>query len=71
LDIPACCNVLLGLSLEIQDCAYPLILSVQTGSDPEVLFKDLDLGIFVGGFPRKEGMERKELLKINGDIFRQ
>jgi malate/lactate dehydrogenase len=30
----------------------------------------LDVGIFVGGFPRKEGMERKDLLRINGDIFR-
>ena len=38
------------------------MLSIKYGSDPYELFKDLDLGMFVGGFPRKEGMERKELL---------
>ena len=46
------------------------ILSIETGSDSLILFKDLDVGIFVGGFPRKEGMERKDLLKINSDIFK-
>ena len=52
------------------DCAYPLVLDVETGSDCRVLFRDIDVGVFIGGFPRKEGMERKELLKLNGNIFR-
>lgn len=56
--------------MEIDDCAYPLVKSVETGSDPLLMFKDIDVGIFIGGFPRKEGMERKELLQINGNIFR-
>lgn len=70
LDIPQCEEILKGIAMEIQDGAYPCIKSIQTGSDPYVLFKDLDLGVFVGGFPRKEGMERKDLLRINGDIFK-
>jgi len=46
-------EVLKGVVLEIIDCAYPLVNSVETGSDPNVLFKDLDVGVFIGGFPRK------------------
>ena len=42
-----------GLILEIEDGAYPLLNSVSSGSDPNVLFKDLDVGVFIGGFPRK------------------
>jgi len=64
-------EVLKGVVLEIEDCAYPLVSSVQTGSDPKVLFKDMDVGVFIGGFPRKQGMERKELLQINGKIFKE
>ncbi len=70
LDIPQCEEVLKGLVLEIEDGAYPLLSSVQTGSDPKVLFKDIDVGVFIGGFPRKQGMERKELLTLNGNIFK-
>lgn len=57
--------------MEITDGAYPLVTKVTTGSDPLVLFKDLDVGVFIGGFPRKAGMERKDLLKINGKIFKE
>jgi len=46
-------DVLKGVLLEIVDGAYPLVNSVDTGSDPNVLFKDLDVGVFIGGFPRK------------------
>ena len=35
------------------------------------IFRDADVGIFIGGFPRKDGMERKDLLDINGKIFRE
>jgi malate dehydrogenase len=70
LDIPQAEKTLKGVVLEIDDGAYPLLNSVQTGSDPKVLFKDLDVGVFIGGFPRKQGMERKELLTINGKIFK-
>jgi malate dehydrogenase len=71
LDIPQAEKTLKGIELEIQDGAYKNIVSLETGSDPKALFKDLDFGIFVGGFPRKQGMERKELLQINGKIFKE
>jgi len=45
--------VLKGVILEIEDCAYPLLNSVTSGSDANVMFKDLDVGVFIGGFPRK------------------
>lgn len=48
--------------MEITDGAYPLVNSSSIGSDPFVLFKDIDVGVFIGGFPRKLGMERKDLL---------
>jgi len=70
LDIVQCEDVLKGVILEIEDGAYPLLNSVSSGSDPKILFKDIDVGVFVGGFPRKPGMERKELLAINGKIFK-
>lgn len=45
--------------------------SVQIGSDPLEMFRDIDVGVFIGGFPRKQGMERKDLLQMNGKIFRE
>lgn len=71
LDIPQCVEIVNGVILEIEDCAYPNLVSVVCGSDPNVLFKDIDVGVFIGGFPRKEGMERKDLLAINGKIFKE
>lgn len=44
--------------------------SVRTGSDPFQMFKDIDVAVFIGGFPRKQGMERKDLLQMNGKIFK-
>jgi len=62
LDIEACVPILKGLILELEDCAYPLVKSFESGHDPLILFKDIDVGVFLGGFPRKPGMERKDLL---------
>jgi len=45
--------VLKGVILEIEDCSYPLLDSVTSGSDANAMFKDLDVGVFIGGFPRK------------------
>ncbi|EGR34785.1 malate dehydrogenase nad, putative [Ichthyophthirius multifiliis] len=69
LDIPQCEQILKGVELELQDGAYPLLVDVNSGSNPEVLFKDADVVVFIGGVPRKPGMERKDLLKINGTNF--
>ncbi len=57
--------------MELDDCAYPLLKGVIMGSDPKEVFQGIDVGIFVGGFPRKDGMERKELLEINAKIFKE
>lgn len=70
LDVEMCKDPLRGLVMELEDCAYPFVASVQSGFDPMVLFKDMDVGIFVGGFPRKQGMERKELISKNCNIFK-
>lgn len=43
---------------------------MKIGSDVLEMFKDIDVGVFIGGFPRKEGMERKDLLQRNGNIFK-
>jgi len=48
-----------------------LVTSIESGTDPKVIFKDADVVVFIGGFPRKDGMERKELLSINGKIFKE
>lgn len=70
LDIPQCMGVLEGVFLELQDGAYPNLIAASFHDNPEEAFKDCDVIVFVGGFPRREGMERKELLAKNGDIFR-
>lgn len=56
--------------MEIEDCAYERLESVSSGSDPNVLFKGADVIVFLGGFPRKPGMERRDLLHKNKDIFK-
>ena len=58
-----------GVVMELEDCAFPLLSSVTASSDPNVAFKDIDWALLVGSVPRKEGMERGDLLKINGGVF--
>ena len=58
-----------GLKLELTDCNYENLVSISTHTDPNEAFKDCDIIVFIGGFPRKPGMERKDLLKINSKIF--
>lgn len=69
LDIPNMMPVLEGVVMELQDCALPLLSSVVATSDLSVAFKDIDVAILVGAMPRREGMERKDLLKANARIF--
>lgn len=70
LDIPPAMGVLAGLGMELDDCAFPLVQEVIATDDPLVAFKDADAAFMVGAFPRKEGMERKDLLTRNIDIFK-
>jgi malate dehydrogenase len=58
-----------GVVMELQDCAFPLLKGVTQTSSLEAGFKDVDWALLVGSVPRKAGMERKDLLGINGKIF--
>ncbi len=58
-----------GVAMELDDCAFPLLKSITMSSDANTAFKDVDWALLVGSVPRKEGMERGDLLKINGGVF--
>ena len=69
LEIEPALPALNGVVMELDDCAFPLLRSVVQTSDPNEAFKNVDWALLVGSVPRKEGMERGDLLKINGKIF--
>lgn len=58
-----------GVGMELADCSFPTLKQVITTDDPNKAFKDCNWAVLVGGFPRKQGMERKDLLSRNGEIF--
>jgi malate dehydrogenase len=58
-----------GVAMELDDCAFPLLQSMQLTSDPNAGFKDANWCLMIGGKPRGPGMERADLLKDNGKIF--
>jgi len=58
-----------GVAMELEDCAFPLLKKVTTTSDLSEAMRDVNWAVLVGAVPRKEGMERSDLLKINGKIF--
>ena len=62
-------KALRGVMMEIDDCAFPLLAGMEAHSDPMTAFRDADYALLVGSMPRKAGMERAELLNINGQIF--
>ena len=62
-------KALKGVMMELEDCAFPLLAGMQAHGDPMSAFKDTDYALLVGSMPRKAGMERAELLSINGRIF--
>ena len=69
LEIPQAMQALQGVAMELDDCSFPLLQDVVLTDDPNKAFKDVSWALLVGSFPRKQGMERKELLGINGKIF--
>ncbi|CAH1407049.1 unnamed protein product [Nezara viridula] len=71
LDIPPMMGVLEGVVMEITDCALPLVKGVVATADLAVAFKDVDAAFMVGSMPRKQGMERKDLLSANVKIFKE
>ena len=62
-------KALAGVIMEIEDCAFPLLQGVIASGDPMVAFKDADVALLVGARPRGPGMERKDLLSANAQIF--
>jgi len=71
LDIPQMMGVLNGVVMEIEDCAFPLVKGIVATGQALEGFKDVDYAILVGSMPRREGMERKDLLKANCGIFKE
>jgi malate dehydrogenase len=69
LELEAALPSLKGVVMELEDCAFPLLRSVSISADPNAAFKNIDWALLVGSVPRKEGMERGDLLKINGGVF--
>jgi malate dehydrogenase len=69
LELPAAMPLLEGVKLELEDCAFPLLHSIQLTTDPYEAFKDVDIALLIGSKPRGPGMERQELLETNGAIF--
>ena len=58
-----------GVIMELEDCAFPLLAGVTAHSDPLTAFKEIDVALLVGARPRGPGMERKDLLSANAQIF--
>ncbi len=69
LELEPALPALQGVAMELDDCAFPLLKRITCTSDMDVAFKDVNWAILVGSVPRKAGMERSDLLKINGGIF--
>ncbi len=69
LEITPALGALEGVVMELNDCAFPLLNKIVATDDANVAFKDVDFALLVGAMPRKQGMERKDLLSANGSIF--
>jgi malate dehydrogenase len=70
LEIPDARKAAEGTALELFDCAFPLLDSVEISDDPNVAFDGANVAILVGARPRTKGMERADLLEANGAIFK-
>ncbi|PYE55364.1 malate dehydrogenase [Deinococcus yavapaiensis] len=69
LEITPALGALGGVVMELDDCAFPLLHGIVATDDLNVAFKDVEYALLVGAMPRKQGMERKDLLSANGGIF--
>jgi malate dehydrogenase len=70
LEITPALPALEGVAMELEDCALPLLAGMVRTDDPDEAFGDADVALLVGAMPRKEGMERADLLGANGGIFK-
>jgi malate dehydrogenase len=62
-------QALKGVIMELEDCAFPLLVGIEAHGDPMTAFKDADYALLIGSRPRGPGMERAELLAVNAEIF--
>jgi malate dehydrogenase len=69
LELEAALPSLNGVVMELEDAAFPLLKAVRTGSDVDEAMNGVNWALLVGAVPRKAGMERSDLLRINGQIF--
>ena len=69
IEIPPALDALKGVVMELDDCAFPLLKNVVATADLNEGFRDVNWALLVGSVPRKAGMERGDLLGINGKIF--
>ena len=69
LEITPALKALEGVVMELDDCAFPTLANVVIGDDPEQVFDGVNAAMLVGAMPRKEGMDRADLLAANGKIF--
>src|SRR5688500_5048502 len=70
LEIPDAVKAAEGTALELFDCAFPLLRSVDIYDDPKQAFDGVNVAMLVGARPRSKGMERADLLEANGQIFK-
>src|SRR5579862_8683115 len=70
LEIEPALKALNGVAMELDDCAFPLLADIVMTSDAKKAFEGTSWALLVGAFPRKEGMERRDLLTTNGKIFK-
>ncbi|MFN3701117.1 MAG: malate dehydrogenase [Alphaproteobacteria bacterium] len=69
LEVTPALGALNGVVMELNDCAFPLLQGIVATDDANIAFKDIDYAFLVGAMPRKDGMERSDLLTANGGIF--
>jgi len=70
LEVTPAMKALNGVAMELDDCAFPLLQSIEMSDDPNVAFKNSQVALLVGARPRGPGMERSDLLAANGGIFK-
>ncbi|MBK8961385.1 MAG: malate dehydrogenase [Proteobacteria bacterium] len=70
LEVTPAMKALNGVAMELDDCAFPLLKSIEMSDDPNVAFKNSQVALLVGARPRGPGMERSDLLAANGGIFK-
>ena len=69
LEIPPAMGALAGVVMELEDCAFPLVQGIVATDDPNTAFAGVNFALLVGSRPRGPGMERKDLLEANAQIF--